>query len=100
MKKLSGIWTKVLAAGSVVASNVAYSAGKSDASEIFDPINEKTNNLVDQLVLWGSAVCVLCIVAVGLLAMFGKFPKQWAVNVAVGATIILLGANIANFLLN
>lgn len=97
MKSLKNQWLKICVMGSIALSSSSIA---SDASEIFDPINEKTKDFGDQLTLWASAICLVCIVGVGLLAMFGKFPKQWAVNVAVGSTIILLGANIANFLLN
>lgn len=100
MNKIINFIKKKALKASVLTSLVLSNSVFADASDIFDPINEKTRNFGDQLTLWGSAICLVCIVGVGLLAMFGKFPKQWAVNVAVGSTVILLGSNIANFLLN
>ncbi|PML45618.1 hypothetical protein BCT75_04340 [Vibrio lentus] len=97
MNNLKTRWLQACIFGSLLISSVANA---NDAADIFDPVNEKTKDFGDQLTLWASAVCLVCIVGVGLLAMFGKFPKQWAVNTAVGSTIILVGGNIANFLLN
>lgn len=102
VKKMKDTILKASVLSTLAFSNLAlaWQGGRGgSASDIFDPINEKTRDFGDQLTLWASAICLVCIVGVGLLAMFGKFPKQWAVNVAVGSTVILLGANIANFLL-
>lgn len=96
MKTVKKLWLKMGALASMGVANTALA----DAEEVFGTVIEKTTDVGDQVALWGSAVSILAIVCVGLLAMFGNFPKKWAVNVAVGSTVILLGSNIANFLMN
>lgn len=97
MKTVKNLWLKM---GVFASMGMANTALANDAEDVFESVIEKTTDVGDQVALWGSAVSILAIVCVGLLAMFGNFPKKWAVNVAVGSTVILLGSNIANFLMN
>jgi len=98
MNQAQSKWLQLCVAVSYFLSTSLFAA--SSAEDVFDPVNEKTEELVDQVVKWGSAICILMIMVVGVMSMLGKFPKELARNVTVGAVIILIGANGANWLLN
>jgi type IV secretory pathway VirB2 component (pilin) len=82
---------------SVSFSQAVFAA--SDASDLFEPLNDKMEQLTDELVTWASILCVFCVVVFGTLTMLGKFSKFWAMCIVGGSLIVLVAASLASFLL-
>lgn len=93
---VKNIWLKVGVLFSVYAPAV-LAAG--DADDVFDPLNEKTDQLVSQITTWAASLSLLCIVGFGTMTMLGKFSKFWGVCIVGGCLIILVGSGLSAFLL-
>lgn len=98
MKKILNNWFNLCVFASVAFSNSVLA--KSGADDVFKPLNEKTGEITEQIVLWASGLSILCIIIFGALTMINKLPKVWGASIVAGCFIILVGSNIAGFLLD
>lgn len=88
-------WLELCLLSFTFVSNVAFA----DADDIFDPVNEKTGQLVDQVTTWAGAVSLLAIVIFGTLMMMNKVSKVWGVSIVGGGLVVLLGSSISKFIM-
>lgn len=96
MKTLKNFWLKAGVTFSLF-SPLAFAAD--DASDVFDPINDKTDALVSQVTTWAASLSLLCIVVFGAMTMMGKLSKFWGACIVGGCLIILTGSGLSAFLL-
>lgn len=94
---LKRTWLKICAMGSLFMSEAVLASG--DAGDVFEPLNDKTDQIRAEVVGWANGLSVLCIVIFGVLTMINKLPKVWGVSICAGCFIILVGVNIADFLM-
>ncbi|MUK92555.1 hypothetical protein GNP80_08880 [Aliivibrio fischeri] len=91
-------WLKLCVFGSLFMTNAVLASG--DADDVFEPLNDKTDQIREQIVMWGTGLSVLCIVIFGILTMCNVMPKKWGILICAGCLIIVAGVNISSFLLS